>query len=129
MIKVIKSKVEASGSVPTYTAESGAAVTGIYLKLINEDPKTVGPYLIAMYRLILGLMDKETKRQDAIHNEALEKIMAAKRAEREKKKEQMAQLNNARKEAIANAGSKSEDTASDNGDTTESDAAADTTDK
>ena len=111
MIKVIKSKVEASGSVPTYTAESGAAVTGIYLKLIDEDPKTVGPYLIAMYRLVLGLMDKETKRQDAIKNEQLEKIMAARRAEREK-----------RKEAIANAGSKSEDTAS-------ADTAADTTDK
>ena len=118
MIKVIKSKVEASGSVPTYTAESGAAVTGIYLKLIDEDPKTVGPYLIAMYRLILGLMDKETKRQDAIKNEQLEKIMEARRAEREK-----------RKEAIANAGSKSEDTTSGNGDTTESDTAADTTDK
>lgn len=126
MIKVIKSKVEASGSVPTYTAESGAAVTGIYLKLIDEDPKTVGPYLIAMYRLVLGLMDKETKRQDAIKNEQLEKIMEVRRAEREKRKEE---IKNMRKEAIANAGSKSEDTASDNGDTTESDTAADTTDK
>lgn len=126
MIKVIKSKVEASGSVPTYTAESGAAVTGIYLKLIDEDPKSVGPYLISMYRLILGLMDKETKRQDAIKNEQLEKIMEARRAEREKRKEQIKKM---REEAIANAGSKSEDTASDNGDTTESDTAADTTDK
>lgn len=126
MIKVIKSKVEASGSVPTYTAESGAAVTGIYLKLIDEDPKSVGPYLISMYRLILGLMDKETRRQDAIKNEQLEKIMEARRAEREKRKEQIKKM---REEAIANAGSKSEDTASDNGDTTESDTAADTTDK
>lgn len=126
MIKVVKSKVQASGSVPTYTAESGAAVTGIYLKLIDEDPKTVGPYLIAMYRLILGLMDKETRRQDAIKNEQLEKIMEVRRAEREKRKEQIKKM---RKEAIANAGSKSEDTASDNGNTTESDAAADTTDK
>lgn len=126
MIKVIKSKVEASGSVPTYTAESGAAVTGIYLKLIDEDPKSVGPYLISMYRLILGLMDKETRRQDAIRNEQLEKIMEARRAEREKRKEQIKKM---REEAIANAGSKSEDTAGDNGDTTESDTAADTTDK
>lgn len=118
MIKVVKSKVEASGSVPTYTAESGAAVTGIYLKLIDEDPKSVGPYLIAMYRLILGLMDKETKRQDAIDNELLKAIMERRRAEREK-----------RKEAIANAGSKSEDTTSNNGDTTESNTAADTADK
>ena len=126
MIKVIRSKVEASGSVPTYTAESGAAVTGIYLKLISEDPKSVGPYLISMYRLILGLMDKETRRQDAIKNEQLEKIMEARRAEREKRKEQIKKM---REEAIANAGSKSEDTAGDNGDTTESDTAADTTDK
>lgn len=126
MIKVIKSKVQASGSVPTYTAESGAAVTGIYLKLIDEDPKSVGPYLISMYRLILGLMDKETRRQDAIKNEQLEKIIEARRAEREKRKKQ---IENMRREAIANAGSKSEDTAGDNGDTTESDTAADTTDK
>jgi len=126
MIKVIKSKVEASGSVPTYTAESGAAVTGIYLKLIDEDPKSVGPYLISMYRLILGLMDKETRRQDAIKNEQLEKIMEVRRAEREKRKKQ---IENMRREAIANARSKSEDTAGDNGDTTKSDTAADTTDK
>lgn len=126
MIKVIKSKVEASGSVPTYTAESGAAVTGIYLKLIDEDPKSVGPYLISMYRLILGLMDKETRRQDAIKNEQLEKIMEVRRAEREKRKKQ---IENMRREAITHAGSKSEDTAGDNRDTTESDTAADTTDK
>ena len=126
MIKVIKSKVQASGSVPTYTAESGAAVTGIYLKLIDEDPKSVGPYLISMYRLILGLMDKETRRQDAIKNEQLEKIMEVRRAEREKRKEQIKKM---REEAIANAGSKSEDTAGDNGGTTESDTVADTTDK
>lgn len=94
MIKAIKSKVQISGSVPNYTAESGAVVAGIYKKLKEEDPKAVEPYLIALYRLLLGLMDRESKEEKAAHDARMMEVMKRRREEREK-----------RKEALANGGS------------------------
>lgn len=107
MIKCVKDKVQASGSMPTYTGESAAVVAGIYKKLKEEAPSAVDAYLISMYRMILGLMDNELKDQKREHDARMAEIIARRKAEREKRKEALEK----------NGGSKSENVGSTDGET------------